>query len=196
MIALYCDSHAALPETITLDIDDTFDAAQSYRQPAFWNGFHGFAPIPVHEAESARPLAVVLRPARTPSGVETRAPVRRPIRRIRCHWPETRILLRGDGHYARPALMAWCEDNGVDFLFGLPSCCGTTRCSPRQRTPARCSGPRRICPCTGPIARRPMPPKAGGGLKRRTIARINATTLAMDIRALVTSLTGSTPERL
>ncbi len=38
--------------------------------------------------------------------------------------------------------------------------------------------------------------KSRGGLKRRTIARINATTLAMDIRALVTSLTGSTPERL
>ncbi len=41
-----------------------------------------------------------------------------------------------------------------------------------------------------------MPPKAGGGLKRRTIARINATTLGTDIRAVVTSLTGSTPERL
>ncbi len=38
--------------------------------------------------------------------------------------------------------------------------------------------------------------KSRGGLKRRTIARINATTLAMNIRALVTSLTGSTPERL
>ncbi len=159
----------------------------------------GVSRRPVHEAERARPLACVLHPARTPSGVETRAPVRRPIRRIRRHWPETGILLRGDSHHARRESMAWCEDNSVDFLFGLPinaAASAATRCSPRQRTPARCSGPRRTCPCTGPTARRPMPPKAGGGLKRRTIARINATTLAMDIRALVTSLTGSTPERL
>jgi hypothetical protein len=30
-----------------------------------------------------------------------------------------RILLRADSGFAREALMAWCESNGVDFLFGL-----------------------------------------------------------------------------
>ena len=30
-----------------------------------------------------------------------------------------RILLRGDSGFAREALMAWCEANRVDFLFGL-----------------------------------------------------------------------------
>src|SRR5205823_10393289 len=29
------------------------------------------------------------------------------------------ILLRADSGFAREALMAWCESNGVDFLFGL-----------------------------------------------------------------------------
>jgi hypothetical protein len=28
-------------------------------------------------------------------------------------------LLRADSGFAREALMAWCENNGVDFLFGL-----------------------------------------------------------------------------
>ena len=27
---------------------------------------------------------------------------------------------RGDGHYARPEAMSWCEDNDVDYVFGLP----------------------------------------------------------------------------
>src|SRR6266542_1241390 len=31
----------------------------------------------------------------------------------------TRILLRADSGFAREDLMAWCEANGVDFLFGL-----------------------------------------------------------------------------
>ena len=39
--------------------------------------------------------------------------------RIRRRWPRTRILLRGDSGFAREALMAWCEANRVDFLFGL-----------------------------------------------------------------------------
>jgi hypothetical protein len=30
-----------------------------------------------------------------------------------------RILLRADSGFARDALMAWCENNSVDFLFGL-----------------------------------------------------------------------------
>jgi hypothetical protein len=30
-----------------------------------------------------------------------------------------RVLLRGDSGFAREALMAWCEANRVDFLFGL-----------------------------------------------------------------------------
>ena len=28
-------------------------------------------------------------------------------------------MLRADSGFAREALMAWCENNGVDFLFGL-----------------------------------------------------------------------------
>jgi hypothetical protein len=30
-----------------------------------------------------------------------------------------RFLLRADSGFARGDLMAWCEANGVDFLFGL-----------------------------------------------------------------------------
>ena len=30
-----------------------------------------------------------------------------------------RILVRGDSGFARESLMAWCEANGVDFVFGL-----------------------------------------------------------------------------
>jgi len=200
MIDLYCDSYAAPPASITLDIDDTFDAAHGEQQLAFWNGFHGergFAPIHVYEAETERPVAFVLRPAKTPSGTEARAHVRRLIRRIRRHWPDTRILLRGDGHYARPELMDWCEAAGVDFLFGLAvnaalrrdpaiaaaaDACAVIRAeqgSPVRRTHAE----------TAYAAR-------SWKRERRVIARIEATTLGTDIRAVVTSLAGSTPERL
>ena len=34
-------------------------------------------------------------------------------------WPRTRILLRAHSGFAREALMAWCETNRVDFVFGL-----------------------------------------------------------------------------
>jgi hypothetical protein len=42
------------------------------------------------------------------------------VRRIRSHWPSTRLTIRGDGHYGRPEVMAWCEINDVDYVLGLP----------------------------------------------------------------------------
>ena len=67
----------------------------------------------------ARPVAVLLRPGKTPSGKEVRGHLRRLVRRIRRHWPQTRITIRGDAHYGRPEVMEWCDENGVDFVFGL-----------------------------------------------------------------------------
>src|SRR5829696_5488995 len=62
---------------------------------------------------------MILRPGKTPSGVEVRGHVRRLVRAIRRHWLTTRITIRGDGHYCRPEVMDWCEANGVDYVFGL-----------------------------------------------------------------------------
>src|SRR5690349_15620544 len=45
--------------------------------------------------------------------------VARIVAQIRKRWPRVRILLRADSGFAREALMAWCEANRVDFLFGL-----------------------------------------------------------------------------
>jgi hypothetical protein len=41
------------------------------------------------------------------------------VTQVRARWPRVRIVLRADSGFAREALMAWCEDNDVDYLFGL-----------------------------------------------------------------------------
>ena len=55
-----------------------------------------------------------------PSGAEVRTLLKHLVRRIRRHWPRTRLTFRGDSHYGRAEAMAWCENNGVDYIFGLP----------------------------------------------------------------------------
>ena len=79
-----------------------------------------FLPIHVYETATFRPVAVLLRSGKTPSGDEVRRHLRRLVRRIRSHWPSTRLTIRGDGHYGRPEIMAWCEINDVDYVLGLP----------------------------------------------------------------------------
>jgi hypothetical protein len=74
-----------------------------------------FLPIHVYDTATARPVALLLRPGAPPSGAEIRNHLRRLIRRIRQHWPNTRLTIRGDGHYGRPEVMAWCEANAVSY---------------------------------------------------------------------------------
>src|SRR4051794_19113144 len=75
--------------------------------------------IQVYDTATARPVAVLLRPGKTPSGEEIRGHLRRLVRRIRRHWPTTRLTIRGDSHYGRPEVMAWCEANDLAYIFGL-----------------------------------------------------------------------------
>src|SRR6202047_3133437 len=105
-----------------LDIDDTFCAAHGAQQLAFWNAHHderGFASMHIYHVASGTPLATILRPARTPKGTEVRTVIKHVTKRLRQHWPNTRIVWRGDSHYGRVDAMEWAENDGADYIFGL-----------------------------------------------------------------------------
>ena len=104
------------------DIDDTFCAAHGGQQLAFWNAHHderGFASMHIYHAQSGTPVVAILRPARTPKGTEVRTVIKHVTKRMRKHWPKTRIIWRGDSHYGRVEAMEWAEDNDSDYIFGL-----------------------------------------------------------------------------
>ena len=46
--------------------------------------------------------------------------IERIVAQIRAAWPEVKILLRGDSGFCRNELMSWCENNRVEYVFGLP----------------------------------------------------------------------------
>ena len=41
------------------------------------------------------------------------------VRRIRQRWPQAAIVVRADAGFCRDTLMSWCEQRGVDYVFGL-----------------------------------------------------------------------------
>src|SRR5271156_40311 len=105
-----------------LDIDDTFCAAHGTQQLAFWNAHHderGFASMHIYHVATGTPVVTILRPARTPKGTEVRTVIKHVTKRLRRHWPKTRIVWRGDSHYGRVEAMDWAEDNDTDYIFGL-----------------------------------------------------------------------------
>jgi hypothetical protein len=61
----------------------------------------------------------VLRPAKRPSGKEIKPFLRRLLRAIRAHWPNTEILLRADSHYCGPEVLDWCRASGLEYILGI-----------------------------------------------------------------------------
>src|SRR3954454_1449801 len=122
LVDAWMDSYPCEPASVTLDIDDTCDVVHGHQQLSLFNAHYDercFLPIHVYDSATGRPVAIVLRPGKTPSGVEVRAHLRRLVRRIRTRWPLTHLTIRGDSHYARPEAMDFCEQNGLSYLFGL-----------------------------------------------------------------------------
>jgi hypothetical protein len=184
MVDLYCASYATPPATVILDIDDTVDVVHGHQQLSLFNAHYDercFLPIHVYDTATSRPVAVLLRPGKTPSGREVRGHLRRLVRQIRRHWPATRLTIRGDGHYGRPEVMAWCEDNGIDYVSVSPA---TTCCAPPSRPPptmSACVVQRLRRRCCGATARHAIGPSHGqriAGLRRASKPARSASTSA------------------
>ena len=190
MVDLYCASYTTPPAAVTLDIDDTVDVVHGHQQLSLFNAHYDercFLPIHVYDTATSRPVAVLLRPGKTPSGIEIRGHLRRLVRRIRKHWPATRITIRGDGHYGRPEVMEWCDENGIDFIFGLPGNAVLDRLVDETADDIRTRRALDQKPCLRGFGETSYQAKSWN-TDRRACARIEATTKGLDIRFVVTSI--------
>jgi hypothetical protein len=191
MVDQFCDSYRRAPSSITLDIDDTFDAVHGHQQLSFFNAHYDercFLPIHIYEARSGKPVAMILREGKTPSGKEVRTVLKHVIKRIRGHWPKVHILVRGDSHYGRVEAMEWCEQTpGIDYVFGFAGndvLHGLTREAADAIAVERALSSKDKC--RGFKAFRHG--AKSWSKQRRFVARIEATPKGLDVRYVVTSL--------
>src|SRR5271168_3424721 len=202
MVELFCDSFAQVRERIVLDIDDTEDEVHGGQQLALFNAHydsHCFLPIHVYEATTGKPVAIFLRPGKTPDGVEVARVLRHVIGRIRARWPRVEILVRGDSHYGRIEAMTWCERNRIGYIFGLA---GNKVLLRKIADLAEDVAVRRVEGEAEKVRRhgeidyaaKSWPGKQDGN-PRRVIARVEASRQGSDTRFIITNLAGA-PEHL
>lgn len=191
LIDIFLDSFTTPPKNIALDLDDTDDLVHGGQQLALFNshaGGHCFQPILIFEANSGKPVAMILREGKRPSGKEIARILWHVIRRIRDRWPKVGILVRGDGHYCAPEVLNLLHRLRCDYILGLP----------RNKVLDRMSEPWKAA-CDW--HRKPSRPKvrrfekflyaADSWAQNETvIARVEATDLGTDVRYVVTNLPG------
>ena len=119
-VGLFVEAHAAAPEEIVLDLDATDDPLHGHQEGRFFHGYYdGYCYLPLYIFCGRHLLAAKLRRSNIDASAGALEEVQRIVGQIRERWPLVRIILRADSGFAREVLMAWCEANGVDYIFGL-----------------------------------------------------------------------------
>ena len=119
-VDLFLDAHRSPPRQIILDLDATDVPLHGHQEGRFFHGYYDcHCYLPLYIFCGRHLLAAKLRRSNIDGSAGALEEVARIIRPIRARWPRVRILLRADSGFAREAIMAWCEANRVDFVFGL-----------------------------------------------------------------------------
>src|SRR5688572_8512462 len=120
LVALFLEAHRTPPQKIILDLDATDDPLHGHQEGRFFHGYYdGYCYLPLYVFCGRHLLAAKLRRSNIDASAGAVEEVARIVAQIRARWPRVEILLRADSGFAREALMLWCEQNRVDFVFGL-----------------------------------------------------------------------------
>ena len=119
-VTLFLEAHERPPKQIILDLDATDDPLHGHQEGRFFHGYYDcYCYLPLYVFCGRHLLAAKLRPSDIDASAGSVEQVERIVRQIRARWPYVSILLRADSGFAREAMMAWCEANRVDYVFGL-----------------------------------------------------------------------------
>jgi hypothetical protein len=116
----YLDAQQKPPPEVILDLDATDDPIHGTQEGRFFHGYYGnYCYLPLYIFAGDFLLCAKLRKADIDASAGALEEVQQIVARIRARWPRTRVVLRADSGFARDALMSWCEENDVDYVFGL-----------------------------------------------------------------------------
>ena len=120
LVDLFVESKPTATSEIVIDLDVTDTVLHGHQQGRFFHGFYDhYCYLPLYIFCGDQLLGVRLREANQDASAGSLEEIERIVTHIREQWSEVRIVLRADSGFCREQLMRWCEDNGVDYVFGL-----------------------------------------------------------------------------
>lgn len=120
LVDLFLEAHAQIPELIVLDLDATDDILYGQQEGRFYHGYyHDYCYLPLYVFCGEHLLCARLRMSNIDASADSVEELEPVVARIRQRWPAVKIRLRGDGGFCREQLMAWCEREGLEYIFGL-----------------------------------------------------------------------------
>jgi hypothetical protein len=119
-VKVFIESHTSAPAEIVLDVDTTDLPLHGKQEGRFFHGYYdSYCYLPLYVFCGEQILCARLRESNQDASFGCLQEIERIVAQIRLAWPEIKIILRGDSGFCRNALMNWCENHNVDFVFGV-----------------------------------------------------------------------------
>lgn len=120
LVQWFIEAQAGPPDDVVLDLDVTDYALHGHQEGRFFHGYYdSYCYLPLYIFCGEHLLCARLRTADQDASAGSLAEIQRIVRQLREAWPGVRIILRGDSGFCRDELMSWCEQEGVDYVFGF-----------------------------------------------------------------------------
>ena len=119
-VKFFVEQQREAPTRIVIDADATDDPLHGNQEGRFFHGYYKeYCYMPLYLFCGDFLLCARLRPSNNDASAGTVDELKRIVPLIRAAWPEVQIIIRGDSGFCRDEIMSWCEENGVDYCFGL-----------------------------------------------------------------------------
>ena len=120
LVDVFLEAQEQAPDRIILDLDATDDVLYGHQEGRFYHGYyHDYCYLPLYVFCGEHLLCARLRTSNIDASADSVEELEPVVAHIRQRWPAVKILLRGDAGFCREKLMAWCEREGLDYIFGL-----------------------------------------------------------------------------
>lgn len=120
LIETFLGSFEKPPKTITLDLDATDDPLHGHQEGRFFHGYYDcFCYLPLYVFCDDHLLCARLRTSGIDPSHGALEELAGIVAEIRAVWPHVKITIRGDSGFCRDETMTWCENHGIDYVFGL-----------------------------------------------------------------------------
>ena len=120
LVEIFLEAEEEPPAEIILDLDATDDPVHGHQEGRFFHGYYGhYCHLPLYLFCGDFLLCARLRPSNLDASAGCVEELARIVAQIREAWPQVKITLRGDSGFCRAELMAWGEQEGVDYVWGL-----------------------------------------------------------------------------
>ena len=117
---IFLESYAQAPRQIVLDLDVTDTPLYGQQEERFFHGYDNeYCYLRLYIFCGDHLLCARQRASNQDASAGCQEEVERIVQPSRQRWPQVCMILRADSGFCREPLLAWCEQNRVDYVLGL-----------------------------------------------------------------------------